>query len=106
MQYGLVNNGQEFGTYGQYNRVVRLVREKEEYKIKNRGLSRRWDLRNFGHLDRFYVIIEDGTGKEATIEFVRGSEEIDERDEAVLNQIIENKISEQAGLENRDKRDS
>lgn len=100
MQFGLENYGQEFGTYGQYNRVVRLVRENENFKIKNHGLSRRWDWRNFSHLDRFYVIVEDHEGKEVAIEFVRGSEEIDERNESVLKQIIENKISEQVGRYN------
>ena len=103
MEYGLANYGQEFGTYGQYNRVVRLVSEKEEYKIINHGLSRELDWRNLGHLDRFYVIVQGALGKEITIEFVHESEEMNESNEAILNQIIENKISEQGASDNADK---
>ena len=103
MQYGLANYGQEFGTYGQYNWVVRLISEKEGYKILNQGLSRELDWKNLDHVNRFYVIVQDPQGKEFTIEFVHGSEEMNGGNEANLKQIIERKISEQGTPDNADK---
>ena len=94
MQYGLVNYGQEFGTYGQYNRVVRLVKEREEYRVLNHGLSRDLDWRNLDHLNRFYVILKNAQDQEFTIEFVEETEEMNEKNETILNQIIERKISD------------
>ncbi|MCZ6674077.1 MAG: hypothetical protein O7C75_14195 [Verrucomicrobia bacterium] len=102
-QYGLVNYGQEFGTYGQYNRVVRLVKEREEYRVLNHGLSRDLNWRNLDHLNRFYVILKNARDQEFTIEFVEETEEMNEKNETILNQIIERKISEQVSADNADK---
>jgi len=95
MQLGLANYGQEFGTYGQYNRVVRLIKERENYKIVDHGLSRDLEWDSLDHLNRFYITLKDTGNKEYTIEFLEGSEEMEETDEAILNQIIDAKISEQ-----------
>lgn len=92
LQFGLDNRGQEFGTYGQYNRVLRLVREMEGYVIVNSRLSRRLDWRNLGHLDSFSVKIRDSKGRTGSIEFLRGSKEMEERDPVVLKEIIKAKF--------------
>jgi hypothetical protein len=99
MHYGLVNYGQEFGTYGQYNRVVRLVKEREEYRVLNHGLSRDLDWRNLDHLNRFYVVLKNAQDQEFTIEFVEETEEMNEKNETILNRIIERKISEQVSAD-------
>ena len=38
MHFGLVNHGQEFGTLGQYNRVLRIAAELEGYQLLNHRL--------------------------------------------------------------------
>lgn len=97
LQFGLLNQGQEFGTYGQYNRVLRLVREAKDYEVVNSRLSRRLDWRNLGHLDRFSVTMRDTEEKTATIEFLRDSPEMKERDPQVLEKIIRAKWDAAAG---------
>lgn len=98
MQLGLANYGQEFGTYGQYNRVVRLANELESYRVVNHGLNRDLDWRNLNHLNRFYVILKDDQNTEFRIEFHEDTDEMKESDENVLKAIIKNKISEQVTI--------
>ena len=100
LYFGLTHAGQEFGTFGQYNRVLRLVREMDGYEVANSRLSRRLDWKNLGHLDRFSVGIRDAQGRTATIEFVRDSDEMEESDPKALAAIIKRKFSEQIAVLN------
>lgn len=97
LQFGLTNNGQEFGTYGQYNRVLRMVEEMDGYEVVNSRLSRRLDWRNLGHLDSFVVNMRHADGRTGSIEFLRGSPEMEVRDRGTLETIIRTKFDEQAG---------
>lgn len=98
LQLGLLNGGQEFGTYGQYNRVLRVVRSMEGYTLVDSRLSRRIDWRNLGHLDRFSVRVRDAAGTIGSAEFLRGSPEMNERDAVALERIIKSKLKEQTRL--------
>ncbi len=94
MQLGLANYGQEFGTYGQYNRVVRLVDEDSRYEITNHGLNRDLDWKNLDHLNRFYVKIRTKNDEDIEIAFLEDSPEMKVRNEDALKKIIDEKISE------------
>lgn len=96
LEVGLLNWGQEFGTYGQYNRVLRVVRSMDGYTLIDSRLSRRLDWRNLGHLDRFSVRIRDAAGTIGSAEFLRGSSEMEERDTVALERIVKFKLQEQA----------
>lgn len=100
LQFGLLNWGQEFGTYGQYNRILGVVRTMDGYTLVDSRLSRRLDWRNLGHLDRFSVRVRDSAGTISSVEFLRGSPEMEERDAVALKRIIKLKLEEQpAGKE-------
>jgi hypothetical protein len=92
LQLGLLNWRQEFGTYGQYNRVLRVIHAMDGYKVIDSSLSRRLDWRNLGHVDRFSVRIRDADGRTRSVEFLHGSQEMKERDPKALEQIIKNKL--------------
>ncbi len=98
LQFGLTNHRQEYGTYGQYNRVLRVVEEMDGYEVVNSRLSRRLDWRNLGYLDSFAVNMRDSEGRTGSIEFVRGSPEMEVRERAALEVIIKAKFDERAGL--------
>ncbi|MDQ8203781.1 hypothetical protein [Pelagicoccus sp. SDUM812003] len=100
MHLGLANYGQEFGTYGQYNRVVRLVKEDSRYKITNHGLNRDLEWKNLDHLNRFYVKIRTTNDEDIEIEFLEDSPEMTERNEETLKEIINKKVSEQVARYN------
>ncbi|MDQ8188579.1 hypothetical protein [Pelagicoccus sp. SDUM812002] len=100
MQLGLANYGQEFGTYGQYNRVVRLVNEDSRYKITNHGLNRDLDWKNLDHLNRFYVKIRTTNDEEIEIDFLEDSSEMKVSNEEELKKIIDKKVSEQVARYN------
>lgn len=95
LQFGLLNWGQEFGTYGQYNRVLAVARSMDGYTLVDSRLSRRIDWRNLGQLDRFSVRVRDPAGTIGSAEFQRGSPEMKERDPVVLERIIKFKLKEQ-----------
>ena len=95
--FGLTNRAQEFGTYGQYNRVLRVIRGMDGFEVVDSRLSRRLDWRNLGHLDRFAVNLRDVRGQTASIDFVHGSPEMDVRDPKSLEQIIQAKFRDQLG---------
>ena len=99
LQFGLTNRKQEFGTYGQYNRVLRLVGEMDGYTIVNSQLSRRLDWRNLGYLDSFSVSVRDTTGKVSSIQFLRESDEMRERGPGRLTEIIRRKVAQHASRE-------
>jgi hypothetical protein len=88
LHLGFLNWGQPFGTYGQYNRVLHVIREMDRYQVIHSRLSRRLDWRNLGHLDRFSVKIRDPQGRISSVEFVHGSAEMRERDREALERII------------------
>lgn len=95
LEFGLVNWGQEFGAYGPYNRVLRAIRAMPGYAVVNSRLSRRLDWRDLGHLDRFSVLVRDAKGETASVVFLRGSPEMDERDPRVLDLIVKVKFANQ-----------
>lgn len=100
LQFGLLNWGQEFGTYGQYNRILGVVRTMDGYTLVDSRLSRRLDWRNLGHLDRFSVRVRDPAGTISSVEFLHGSPEMEERDAVALKRIIKLKLEERpAGKE-------
>ncbi|MGH8016831.1 MAG: hypothetical protein ACREIA_00850 [Opitutaceae bacterium] len=92
LQFGLKNQGQEFGTYGPYNRVLRVVRGMNEFEVERSRLSRRLDWRNLGHLDSFSIDLRDTHGRTGSIVFVYGTPEISERDTVALERIIRSKF--------------
>lgn len=91
LQLGLLNIGQEFGTYGQYNRVLHLIDEMDELTVLHSRLNRDLELGHLSHLNNFSVTVRDTNGKESEISFVNGSVEFTENDKPRLRQIIRKK---------------
>lgn len=54
LQLAFVNRGQEFGAYGQYNRVLRVIRAMDDYKIVGHGVRRELELAHIFHAEGFY----------------------------------------------------
>lgn len=96
LQLGLNNRGQEFGTYGPYNRALRVARSMNEFTVGPSRLSRRLDWRHIWHLDSFAIELRDSHGRTAEIVFAYGTSEMNERDTTALEQIIRSKFSEAA----------
>ncbi len=69
LQMGLVNVGQEFGTYGPYNRVLNVVEEMEDLELVNSRLRRKLELKFITTLENFAITVKDETGRKAVISF-------------------------------------
>ena len=88
LQMGLVNVGQEFGTYGPYNRVLNVVEEMEDLELVNSRLRRKLELKFITTLENFAITVKDETGRKAVISFEKGTEAFDESDRERLKEII------------------
>ena len=97
MRFGFLNWGQHFGTYGQYTRVLSVIRSMEGYTVIDSRLSRRLDWRNIGHLDRFSVRVRDAKGVTGQIGFVHESPEMRQRDPEALKQLIKTRLEAPSG---------
>lgn len=97
LQLGLDNQGQEFGTYGPFNRVLRVARGMNEFTVERTRLARRLDWRHIWHLDSFVLELRDFSGRTGSVVFVYGTPEMNERDPAALQRIIRSKFAESRG---------
>ena len=88
LQMGLVNVGQEFGTYGPYNRVLNVVEEMEDLEVVNSRLRRKLELKFITTLENFAITVKDETGRKSVISFEKGTEAFDESDRERLKEII------------------
>jgi len=96
LQMGLVNVGQEFGTYGPYNRVLNVVEEMEDLELVNSRLRRKLELKFITTLENFAITVKDETGRKAVISFEKGTEAFDESDRERFKEIIIDRV--EAGL--------
>ena len=90
------NVGQEFGAYGQYNRVLRVVRGMEDYVVLRHRVRRKLELAHIFHVEEFALSLRDKAGRIAEIGFVKDTREMKERDEATLQTIIRSKFERMA----------
>jgi hypothetical protein len=88
------NVGQEFGAYGQYHRVLRVIRGMEDYAIVGHRVRRKLELAHIFHVEEFAVNLRDRAGQIAEIAFVKDTNEMDEHDEATLRVIIRTKFAQ------------
>ncbi len=88
LQFGLLNVGQEFGTYGPYNRVLNVVEEMDELELVNSRLRRNLKLKFLSTLENFAVTVKDASGRKAVITFEKGTEAFRESDRKRLKKII------------------
>lgn len=85
---GFVNVGQEFGAYGQYNRVLRIINETEELELVNSRLRRKLELGSYSTLENFSVSVRNEAGRTAVVSFDKGTEAFAESDRERLKEII------------------
>ena len=88
------NVGQEFGAYGQYHRVLRVIRGMEDYAIIGHRVRRKLELAHIFHVEEFAVNLRDRAGQIAEITFVKDTDEMIERDEAALRVIVRAKFAQ------------
>ncbi len=88
LQFGLVNIGQEFGTYGPYNRVLNVVEEMEDLELVNSRLRRKFELKLLSTLENFAVTVKDANGRKAVITFEKGTDAFEESNRERLREII------------------
>jgi hypothetical protein len=97
LQSAFTNVGQEFGAYGQYNRVLRVVRDMDDYTIVGHRVRRKLELAHLFHVEEFGVRLRDKVGRVAEISFAKGSDEMKEKDDAILQTIIGDKFQQALG---------
>lgn len=102
LQLGFLNVGQEFGTYGPYNRVLSVIDEMEELELVNSRLRRKLELGFLSTLENFAVTVKDSSGRKAVVTFNKGTEAFEESDRDRLKDIIFERA--QTGFINRDSR--
>jgi len=94
LQLAFVNRGQEFGAYGQYNRVLRVVRAMDNYHIVGHRVRRKLELAHIFHVEEFSLKLRDKGGRVAEIRFEKGSADMKQRDDAALRAIIRAKYDQ------------
>ena len=94
LQSAFTNVGQEFGAYGQYHRVLRVIRGMEDYAIVGHRVRRKLELAHIFHVEEFAVNLRDKAGRIAEIAFVRDTDEMNEHDDAILRVIIRAKFAQ------------
>lgn len=94
LQLAFLDHGQEFGAYGQYNRVLRLVRTSDDYVLIDHRVRRKLELAHLLHVEEFSVKIRDRTGRTAEIRFGKNSPDFTTRDAAALRTIIKNRFDQ------------
>ena len=94
LQSAFTNVGQEFGAYGQYHRVLRVIRGMDDYAIIGHRVRRKLELAHLFHVEEFAVNLRDKAGLVAEISFVKGTDEMKEQDDAILRTIIRGKFGQ------------
>ena len=88
LQLGLINIGQEFGTYGPYNRTLNTVEEMDEFETVSSRLRRKFEFGYLSTLENFSLKVKDDSGRSAIITFDKNTPEFDESDREGLKTII------------------
>jgi hypothetical protein len=92
LQVAFVNHGQEFGAYGQYNRVLRMVRGITDYTIVSHRVRRKLELAHIFHVEDFSLTIRDTSGRTAEIFFEKGTADMQQKEDAALRDIVRSKF--------------
>jgi hypothetical protein len=91
------NVGQEFGAYGQYHRVLRVIRGMEDYAIVGHRVRRKLEFAHLFHVEEFAMSLRDKAGRIAEISFVKDTDEMNEHEDAKLRIIIKRKFGQAIG---------
>lgn len=94
LQATFVNYGQEYGAYGQYHRVLRIARGIDDYAIVTSRVRRKLELAHLFHVEEFALTLRDQSGRVAEIVFKKGTDEMKQRDEAKLREIVRSKFEQ------------
>jgi hypothetical protein len=94
LQLAFANVGQEFGAYGQYNRVLRVIRSTHEYAIVRHRVRRKLEWGHLFHVEEFSVNLRDQEGRVAEIFFRKDTDEMKQKDEAALRTILREKFQQ------------
>ena len=91
LQIAFVNVGQEFGAYGQYNRVLHLIQSMPEFEIVGHSVNRELTWDHILHVEHFSIRVRDGSGQIVDILFEKGTSEMGLKDIEKLRGIVREK---------------
>jgi len=94
LQMAFLNRGQEFGTYGQYNRVLRVIRSTDDYAIVSHRVRRKLELAHLFHVEEFSLKLRDKGGRVAEIRFEKGTDAMRQEEDAALRAIVRAKYEQ------------
>jgi len=101
LQLAFGNVGQEFGAYGQYNRVLRVIRATNDYTIVGHRVRRKLEWGHLSHVEEFSIRLRDKEGRVAEIFFKKEADEMKQKDEAALRKIVREKYQQVVAKEPR-----
>lgn len=97
LQAAFLNVGQEFGAYGQYYRVLRVIRSMDDYTVVSHSVRRKLELANLFHVEEFSVKLRGKDGQVGVISFKKETDEMKQRDEGALRAIVRDKYQRSIG---------
>lgn len=92
LQFAFWNVGQEFGAYGQYHRVLRVVRSMDDFNILRHGVRRELKIGSLSHVEEFSLQLRDKQGRVGVVLFRKNTAEMVEKDESLLPTIVRDKF--------------
>ena len=96
LQFAFWNVGQEFGAYGQYHRVLRVVKSMGDYDIVRHSVRRELQIGSLSHVEEFSLKLRDKEGRVGTVVFRKDTVEMAQKNENLLRTIVRDKFRESA----------
>ena len=92
LQFAFWNIGQEFGAYGQYHRVLRVVKSMGDFNIVRHGVRRELKLGSLSHVEEFFLQLRDKEGRVGVVLFRKNTVEMTQKDEDLLPTVVRDKF--------------
>ena len=92
LQFAFWNVGQEFGAYGQYHRVLRIVKSMGDFNIVRHGVRRELKLGSLSHVEEFFLQLRDKEGRVGVVLFRKNTVEMTQKDEDLLPTVVRDKF--------------